>query len=71
MSSVRHIGAVAVPQQTAQAHIALQGGGGAEVMAFCGGGGKGGDLEGVHRLWSHPQYGPVLRVPGESVIGCG
>ena len=52
--SVRHTGAEVVPKRIAQAHSAVQEGGGAEALAFGGGEGKGGDLKGVQRLWVHP-----------------
>ena len=68
---LQHSGAVEVPKRIAQAHIAVQEGGGAEATVFGGGGGKGGDLKGVQCLWEHPQDGPVLKVPRESVIGGG
>ena len=68
---LQHSGAVEVPKRIAQAHIAVQEGGGAEATVFGGGGGKGGDFKGVQRLWSHPRYFTVLQVPGDSDIGSG
>ena len=68
---VQHTGAVVLPKRTAQAHITVQEGGRAEEMAFVDGGGKGGNLKGVQRLWAHPQDGPIIQLLGESVIGGG
>ena len=39
------------------------------MTEFCGGGGNGGDLKGVQRLWVHPRDGPVIKLPGDSDIG--
>ena len=47
----------------------MQEGVGSETTLFGGGGGKGGNLKVVQRLWLHPQYGPVLQIPGESNTG--
>ena len=52
-------------------HSAVQGRGGAESTVFGDRGGKGVNLKGIQRLWAHPQYGPVLQVPGNIVIGSG
>ena len=41
------------------------------MIEFGGGGGNGGDIKGVQRLWANPQGGPLLQVPGESDIGGG
>ena len=68
---VRTFGAVAVPKRISQVHSAVQEGGGAEVMAFGGGGEKGGYIKVVQSLWVHPQYFTVFQVPGESIVGGG
>ena len=68
VTSVQHYGDVEVPKRITQALITVKEGGGSEVMAFGGRGGKGGNLKGVQRLWAHPNDVPVLQVPGESVI---
>ena len=68
---MRHAGPVALPKRIAQVYREGQEGGGSEATAFSGRGGKGGNLKGVRRLWAHPQYGPILQVPGESDIDGG
>ena len=52
--SVKHTGSVAVPQRVAQAHSAVQEGGGSEAAAFGGRVGKGNYLKVIQRLWAHP-----------------
>ena len=59
-----HHGSVAVPQWIKQVYSAVQEGDREEVMAFRGGGGKGGYFKDVQRLWAHPRDGLVLQVPG-------
>ena len=52
--SVRHDGAMAVPEWSALAHNAVQEGGRAEAMAIGDRRGKCGNCKGVQRLWDHP-----------------
>ena len=66
---VRTFGAVEVPKRIAQAHSAVQEGGGADMTAFGGIGEKGGDLKVVQSLWVHPQDFTVFQVPGYSIMG--
>ena len=47
---IRHDAALVVLERIAQEHIAVQEGGGAEMTAFGGRGGKGSDLNAVQRL---------------------
>ena len=69
VTSVQHAGAVAVPEQAAPAHIKVQEGGGEELTALDSGGGKGGHIKGVQRLWTPPSDGNLLQIPGESDLG--
>ena len=64
---MQHSGAMAVPEWATPAHIVAQEGGGAEATAF--GGGKGGNLKGVQRLWAPPWDGDFLQIPRESDTG--
>ena len=52
--SMLHVDAVAIPEKVVPAHAILQEGGGAEAMSVVSGGGKGGNLNGVQRLWAPP-----------------
>ena len=54
VSFVRHAGDVAVPERVTPAHIIWQEAGRAEARAVGGGGGKGGHLMDVQRLWAPP-----------------
>ena len=69
VTPVQYAGAVTVHKRIAQANIAVQEGGVEEVKEFGSIVGKFRNLKGIHRLWAHPQDGPVLKVPGESFIG--
>ena len=42
-----------------------------ETTSFGRWGGKGDNLKGVQLPWAHPRYGPVIQVPGESIIRGG
>ena len=70
LTPVQHSADVAVPTQIKQAHIAVQEWGRSEATAFGSGGGKGGNLKGVQRLWEHPQDSCIFQIPGESNICC-
>ena len=71
MQPVRHAGDMEVHKRITKAHGTVQEGIGAEVTAFGRGGGKGGDLKGVQRLWEHSLDGTVFQIPWESTIGGG
>ena len=58
-----------VPKRISQAHSTMQEGGGLEVMEFGGILVKVKKIKGDQILWAHPQDGPILQLPGESVIG--
>ena len=68
---MQHAVAMAVFEQISQEHSSVQEEGRSETTVFGGGGDKGGDLEGVQRLWAPPQDGSVLQTPGDSAIVSG
>ena len=60
VTSVQHAGAMAVAEQDASVHRAMQEGGGAEVTALVSGGGEGGLIQVLHRLWIPPGDGDLF-----------
>ena len=69
--SVKHSGAVAVPEPDAPLHATVQEVGIAEATALGRGGGKGSHLKGVQFLCTPPLDGDLLQIPGESYLGSG
>ena len=60
-----------VTKQDAPVHIAVQEGSGEEATELGGGGGAGGHLQGIQRLWAPPGYGDLILIPGAGDIGSG
>ena len=66
---VQYSGAMMVLEWIPQDNSAVQERVREKTMAIGGGGGKGGDLNGVQRLQDLPQDGPVLQITGQIGIG--
>ena len=67
--SMCHYGAVEVPEWDAPVHIAVQKGSREEVTALGGGGGEGGHLQGIQRLWAPPVDDELPPIPMTGDIG--
>ena len=71
LPSVLHSGAVEVTEQDAPAHNTVKYGIGEEATALDSRGVVGGHLKRIQRLWTPPEDGDLLPIPGAGDLGCG
>ena len=71
VTSVRHADAMAGYEQDASAHCTMKEGGGAKNMAPGSGGGEGGHIQGLQRVWTHPGDGELFKILGAGDISDG